>query len=91
MVQGAMKFVVGEIRRNQKKNVCITKPLTLYSSPNIISYLKSKRLRWARHVARMEESRNEYRVLVGRPEGERPLERRRCENNIKKGFDGSDL
>ena len=36
----------------------------LYSSPNIIRNLKSRRLRWAGHVARMEQSRNEYRVLV---------------------------
>ncbi|KAJ4427265.1 hypothetical protein ANN_24883 [Periplaneta americana] len=42
---------------------------TLYSSPDIIRNLKSRRLRWAGHVARMGESRNAYRVLVGRPEG----------------------
>ena len=55
----------------------------LYSSPNIISNLKSRRLRWARHVARMEQSRNAYRVLVGKPEGKRPLgrPRRRWEDN----------
>ncbi|KAJ4441034.1 hypothetical protein ANN_10883 [Periplaneta americana] len=45
----------------------------LYSSPNIIRNLKSRRLRWAGHVARMGESRNAYRVLVGRPEGKRPF------------------
>ena len=39
-------------------------------SPNIIRTLKSRRLRWAGHVARMEQSRNAYRVLVGKPEGE---------------------
>ena len=57
----------------------------LYSSPNIIRSLKSRRLRWARHVARMEQSRNAYRVLVGKPEGKRPLgrPRRRWEDNIK--------
>ncbi|KAJ4449178.1 hypothetical protein ANN_00574 [Periplaneta americana] len=46
--------------------------------------LKSRRLRWAGHVARMGESRNAYRVLVGRPEGKRPLgrPRRRWEDNI---------
>ncbi|KAJ4442256.1 hypothetical protein ANN_12122 [Periplaneta americana] len=57
----------------------------LYSSPNIIRNLKSRRLRWAGHVARMGESRNAYRVLVGRPEGKRPLGRlrRRWEDNIK--------
>ncbi|KAJ4450696.1 hypothetical protein ANN_02125 [Periplaneta americana] len=58
---------------------------TLYSSPDIIRNLKSRRLRWAGHVARMGESRNAYRVLVGRPEGKRPLgrPRRRWEDNIK--------
>ncbi|KAJ4447736.1 hypothetical protein ANN_09744 [Periplaneta americana] len=57
----------------------------LYSSSDIIRNIKSKRLRWAGHVARMGESRNAYRVLVGRPEGKRPLERprRRWEDNIK--------
>ncbi|KAJ4442368.1 hypothetical protein ANN_03954 [Periplaneta americana] len=49
----------------------------LYSSPDIIRNLKSRRLRWAGHVARMGESRNAYRVLVGRPEGKIPLGRPR--------------
>ncbi|KAJ4440501.1 hypothetical protein ANN_08642 [Periplaneta americana] len=57
----------------------------LYSSPDIIRNIKSRRLRWAGHVAHMGESRNAYRVLVGRPEGKRPLgrPRRRWEDNIK--------
>ncbi|KAJ4426768.1 hypothetical protein ANN_26567 [Periplaneta americana] len=57
----------------------------LYSSPDMIRNIKSRRLRWAGHVARMGESRNAYRVLVGRPEGKRPLgrPRRRWEDNIK--------
>ncbi|KAJ4431113.1 hypothetical protein ANN_19708 [Periplaneta americana] len=57
----------------------------LYSSPDIIRYIKSRRLRWAGHVARMDESRNAYRMLVGRPEGKRPSgrPRRRWEDNIK--------
>ena len=49
----------------------------LYSSPNIIRSLKSRRLRRAGHVAHMEESINAYRVLVGKPEGKRPLGRPR--------------
>ena len=52
----------------------------MYSSPNVIRNLKSRRLRWAVHVARMEQSRNAYRVLVGKPLG-RP--RRRWEDNNK--------
>ena len=56
-----------------------------YSSPNIIRNLKSRRLRWAGHVARMEKFRNANRVLVGKPESKRPLGRLRCrwEDNIK--------
>jgi hypothetical protein len=50
----------------------------LYSSPDIIRQIKSKRMRWAGHVARMGEGRNLYRVLVGKPKGKRPLERPRC-------------
>ena len=49
----------------------------LYSSPNIIRSPKSRRLRWAGHIARTEQSRNVYRVLVGKPEGNRPLGRPR--------------
>ena len=58
---------------------------SLYSSPNIIRSLKSRRLRWAGHVARTEQYTNAYRVLVGKPEGKRPLgrPRRRWEDNIK--------
>jgi hypothetical protein len=41
----------------------------LYSSPSIIKVIKSRRMRWAEHVARMGETRNEYRILVGKPEG----------------------
>ena len=44
----------------------------LYSSPNIVRMIKSRRLRWAGHVARMEEGRVEHKVLVGKPEGKRP-------------------
>ena len=49
----------------------------LYSSPNSIRNLKSRPLRWAGHVASMEQFRNAYRVLVGKPEGKRPLGRPR--------------
>jgi hypothetical protein len=49
----------------------------LYSSPNIIKLITSRRMRWAGHVARMGEKRNAYRILVGEPEGKRPLGRPR--------------
>jgi len=57
----------------------------LYSSPNIVRVIKSRRTRWAGHVARMGEGRGMYRVLVGKPEGKRPLgrPRHRWEDNIK--------
>ena len=45
----------------------------LYSSPNIVRMIKSRRMRWVGHVARMGEGRGVYRVLVGKPEGESPL------------------
>ena len=56
----------------------------LYSLPNIVQVVKSRRMRWAAHVARMGEGRGVYRVLVGKPEGKRPLgrPRRRWEDNI---------
>jgi hypothetical protein len=47
----------------------------LYSSPSIIRMVKSRRMRWAEHVARKGEKRNAYRLLVGKPEGKRPLGR----------------
>ena len=57
----------------------------MYSSPKIIRCLKSRRLRWAGHVARMEQSRNAYGILLRKPEGKRPLGRPRLrwEDNIK--------
>jgi hypothetical protein len=69
----------------------------LYSSPSIIRIIKSRRMRWAGHVARMGEQRNAYRILVGKPEGKRPLgrPRRRWVDNIQMdlreiGLDGVD-
>jgi hypothetical protein len=68
-----------------------------YSSPNIIRMIKSKRMRWTGHVARMGYTRNAYRILVGKPEGKRPLgrPRRRWVDNIitdlrEIGWDGMD-
>jgi hypothetical protein len=57
----------------------------LYSSPSIIRIIKSRRMRWAGHVARMGEKRNVCRLLAGKPELRRPLgrPRRRWKNNIK--------
>ena len=57
----------------------------LYFSSNIVWLIKSRRMRWAGHVARIEEVRGVHRVLVGNPEGKRPLGRpgRRWEDNIK--------
>jgi hypothetical protein len=57
----------------------------LYSSPTIVRVIKSRRMKWEGHVARMGEGKGVYRVLVGKPEGKRPLgkPRRRWEDNIK--------
>ena len=72
--------VTGEWRRlhNEELN-------DLYASPNIVRVIKSRRMRWAGHVARMGEERGAYTVLVGKPEGRRPLgrPRRRWEDNIR--------
>jgi hypothetical protein len=69
---------------------------SLYSLRNIVRVIKSRRMMWAGHVARMGEGRGVYRVFVGRPEGKRPLgrPRRRWEDNIKMdlrdiGIDGA--
>ena len=57
----------------------------LYSSSSIVRMIKSRRMRWAGHVVRMREGKGVYRVLVGNPDGKRPLgrPRRRLEDNIK--------
>jgi hypothetical protein len=57
----------------------------MYSSPDVIRQVKSRRMRWVGHVARMGEERKVYKVLVGNPEGKRPLgrPRRRWENGIR--------
>jgi hypothetical protein len=69
----------------------------LYSSPNIIRMMTSRRMRWAGYVARIRDKRNAYRILAGKLEGKRPLERPRCRwmDNIKMdvreiGWDGVD-
>jgi transcription termination factor 2 len=75
-----MDEVTGEWRKlhNEELN-------DLYALPNIVRVIKSRRMRWAGHVARMGEDRGVYRVLVGKPEGKRPLgrPRRRWKDNIK--------
>jgi hypothetical protein len=75
--------VTGEWRRLHNKEL-----YALYSSPNVILTIKSRRLRWVGHVARMEERRDVYRVSVGKPEGSIPLgiRRHKWENNIKMDF-----
>jgi hypothetical protein len=64
--------VTGEWRKLHKEEL-----RDFYSSPSIIRIIKSRRLRWAGHVARIGEKRTAYRLLVGKPEGKRPLGRPR--------------
>jgi len=72
--------VTGEWRKLHNENLG-----DLYSLPSIVRVVKSRRMRWAGHVARMGEGSGVHRVLVGKPEGKRPLgrPRHRWENNIK--------
>ena len=72
--------VTGEWRRLQDEELC-----DMYCSPNVILVIKSRRMRWASHVARISDGKGAYRVLVWRSEGKRPLgmPRRRQENGIK--------
>jgi hypothetical protein len=65
--------VTGEWRKLHNKEL-----RDLYSSPSIIRIIKSRRMRWAGHVARKGEKRNACRLLVGKPERKRPLGRPRC-------------
>jgi len=64
--------VMRELRRLHNEEL-----IDLYSSPNIVRVIKSRRMRWVGHVARMGEDRGMYRVLVGKPERKRPLGRAR--------------
>jgi len=66
--------VTGEWRRLHKEELS-----DLYCSPNIVRVIKSRRMRWAGHVARIGEERGTYRALVGKPEGRRPLGKPRRE------------
>ena len=62
---------------------------SLYRSPNIVRVIKSRRFRWAGHVASMEESRSAFKILTGKPTGKRPLGRPslRWEDNIRMDLD----
>ena len=96
----SLLFVTGEMNRDERRQMDGKSSLdevvgewwrlpkvelnNLYSSPNIVRVIKSRRMRWAGHVARMGEERGLYVVLVGKPEGKRPLgrpKRRWVDNN----------
>ena len=70
----------------------------LYNSPDIINVIKSRRLKWAGHAARMDEDRTAYKILIFKPDGKRPLgrPRSRWEDNIRMdlnemGYEGSQM
>jgi hypothetical protein len=75
--------VTGEWRKLQDEELNELHPLS-----NIVRVVKSSRMRWAWHVARMGDERGVHRLFVGKPEGKRPLgrTRRRLEDNIKMGL-----
>ena len=60
----------------------------MYRSPNIVRVIKSRRLKWAGHVARMEEGRSAFKILTGKPTVKRPLGRPIWEENIRMDLEG---
>ena len=77
--------------RNVSEKSCTENQNTHFT--NIVRVLKSRRMRWAGHVARMGEERGMYRVLLGKPEGRRPLgrPRRRGVDNIRTDLPGGGM
>jgi hypothetical protein len=77
---GVLRRIFGPKRdevTGEWRTFCSEEPHILFSSSNIIRQIKSRRMRWAGHVARMGEERKLYKVSVGKPEGKRPLGRPR--------------
>ena len=77
---GPKRHEIGQWRRLHNEQLH-----SLYRSPNIVRVIKSRRLRWAGYVVRMEEGRSAFKILTGKPPGKRPLgrPRRRWEDNIR--------
>ena len=80
-----MNFKNGKSKESRHECIFVTIGILKYSSPNIVMVIKSRRMRLAGHIASMEEGRGVHKVLVGKPEGKRPLgkPRRRWEDNIE--------
>jgi hypothetical protein len=76
------------MKRQEVGESCTMSFISLYSSPSKIRMIKSRRMRWAGHIAQMGAKRNAYRILVGKPEGKRLLgrPRRRWVDNNKMGL-----
>jgi hypothetical protein len=84
-VNKVLRKIFGQKRDGRWRKLHYEELPNLYTSPSIIRIIKSRRMRWAGHVARMGEKRSVYRLLVGKPKGKRPLgrPRRRWTDNIK--------
>ena len=80
-----MRGIFGTKKDGESKKLHNEEIYGLYCSTNIVKVIKSRRLTWARHVARMEENRSTFKILTGKPTGKRPLgrPRRRWEDNIR--------
>jgi hypothetical protein len=80
-----LSFAKTHICKAREEHGVLGKLPVLHSLSSIVRVIKARRMRWARHVARMGEDRSAYNILVGWPEGRRPLGRlkRRWEDNIK--------
>ena len=84
---------MGRILRPKRNETGELDLIVLHHSPNVVRMIKSRRLRWAGYVARMEEDKTDFKILIGKPIGRRSLgrPRSRWEDNIKIYLKGKDV